>query len=160
VSFARQRPEDLAPTSELGRCAPSGTPPATHINAIESSAFPRHVARRLADAFRQANAEVGIDKPADDFLSATADFVASERRALAWQRLLLGFLCFAVVLATFSAFETGDLQWALCAVPLLVAGWLIARLTKRRKQIVADALFTEELYFGPHSPWKDDAPGV
>ena len=42
--------------------------------------------------------------------------------------------------------------------PLLLAAWLVTVLMRRRKKIIADVAFTEQLYLGPHSPWRHGPP--
>jgi hypothetical protein len=89
----------------------------------------------------------------------TNALIASERRAIALEQLLLGVLSAVGALALVAALATGDARWMLCAALMSVAGWFVSRLTKRRKTLVADVRFTHELYFGPHSPWRTPPDG-
>lgn len=144
----------VATLSSLGRGGRTVGPNSattSGLGALSSSkTLPRRVSRRLGRAWDRAN-----DRSRDSAETVhriTIALIATEQRAIALEQLLVGVLSATAALAFVAALVTSDARWMLSAAPTILAGWLVSRLTKRRKTRVADLLFTDELYFGPHSP--------
>ena len=141
-----------------GGCEATGTATANHLDVLDSCGLPPRVARRLARALQSLGAEDASRDSADHLRTVTAALVANERRAIAVERVLLGTVSIAAAMALLAAVAHGDPRWLLSASPLLLVAWLVTVLMRRRKKIIADVAFTEQLYLGPHSPWRHGPP--
>jgi hypothetical protein len=111
-------------------------------------------ANALADRASYAGAETSPDQ----IYAAMVEIVDSERRWIRWERTLLWLLVATTVLEIIAAFRTGEVWWALCATPLVLASVIVTRTISGRKRMIEQLTFEAELYVGPHSPWAPHTP--